>query len=51
VKQGLPSSGLAYSPGTRAHSKRPRPSIVPSDIQFDISAFLAVPPQKYGGNV
>ena len=26
-------------------------SIVPSDIQFDISAFLAVPPQNYGSDV
>ena len=26
-------------------------SIVPSDIQFDISAFLAVPPQDYGTGV
>jgi hypothetical protein len=26
-------------------------SIVPSDIQFDISAFLAVPPQTYGSSV
>ncbi|HTR95250.1 MAG TPA: hypothetical protein VMI73_26255 [Trebonia sp.] len=26
-------------------------SIVPSDIQFDISAFLAVPPQNCGTDV
>ena len=26
-------------------------SIVPSDIQFDISDFLAVPPQNYGTDV
>jgi hypothetical protein len=26
-------------------------SIVPSDIQFDISAFLPVPPQNYGTDV
>ena len=26
-------------------------SIVPSDIQFDISAFLAVPPRNYGSDV
>ena len=26
-------------------------SIVPSDIQFDISAFLAMPPQNYGSDV
>src|SRR6266496_3575056 len=26
-------------------------SIVPSDIQFDISPFLAVPPQTYGSDV
>jgi len=26
-------------------------SIVPSDIQLDISAFLAVPPQNYGTDV
>jgi hypothetical protein len=26
-------------------------SIVPSDIQFDISAFLPVPPQNYGSDV
>src|SRR6516164_844347 len=26
-------------------------SIIPSDIQFDISAFLPVPPQNYGSDV
>jgi hypothetical protein len=41
------SSGRAilFRPGAR------RRFIVPSDIQFDIFSFLAVPPQNYGADV
>ena len=39
------SSDLSFAP------VRVGASIVPSDIQFDIAGFLAVPPQNYGTNV
>jgi hypothetical protein len=53
-RAGAPTVALGGLEAVGPFSFAPRrvgASIVPSDTQFDISAFLAVPPQDYGTGV